>query len=113
MQNAAKTQFEYECDLAIERRDETRIPCRRYGLLYISKDYVQRCTIRDISLRGAKIETQSKRTLPEQMWLVDVETNTSALVKTAWVHGDLVGLEFINTSKDQHSPWNDAPPCTN
>jgi hypothetical protein len=84
--------------IAVERRAHVRHEVQLAGEL-IWEDGAQRqpCTIRDISLDGARVETRSLAAMPKRFFLHEKEDGNLFECEVRWHRGGEIGLFFLDT----------------
>jgi hypothetical protein len=55
------------------------------------------CTIRDISIRGAKIEGSRRLQIADELYLLNTRNETAHLATVAWTKADQTGLSFVRS----------------
>ena len=68
-------------------------------LIFGAHDLTADCTVRNLTTRGAKVQTTVASTLSREMWLVVVKTGMAYRASLAWRRDDEVGLKFISEHK--------------
>ncbi len=96
-----------ETTSGVETVQERRItPRQRVAVLgkivYNHFDTVVRCTVREISEKGAKLVCKDQTPLPPAFGLLTTNDRQLRDVQTKWRDGELIGVEFV--SKPRNSP---------
>src|SRR5262245_38377202 len=55
------------------------------------------CTIQDISIRGAKVESPRTFRLADEVYLLNTRNETAHLATVAWIDAGRTGLSFIRS----------------
>lgn len=85
-----------------DNRDTERRAARRHRVLmsgkvaWLDKPFSSDCTIRDLTDDGARIRLADP-IAPDDPVLIVLRSGMAHEARTAWRHGDLVGLEFLTT----------------
>jgi hypothetical protein len=88
------------------RRLEPRVRTFLGGkLIFGAHDLTADCTVRNLTARGAKVQTVMASTLSRELWLVVVKQGVAYRATVAWRRDDEVGLKF--TSKHDLSKDDD------
>jgi hypothetical protein len=81
----------------VERREHDRYDVSLAGeLIWDGGASRQRCTIRDISLDGARVDTGFFVAVPQRVFLLDKGTANLFECEVRWHHKEKIGLFFID-----------------
>jgi hypothetical protein len=78
----------------LERRAERRTRTLKEGKVLLSDYVATRCTIRDLSPGGARIELETAIVLPSAFRLQIVSADVTIPATSAWQRGTEVGVKF-------------------
>jgi hypothetical protein len=83
--------------IVVERRAHVRHEVRLAGeLIWDGGAQRQPCTIRDISLDGARVETRSFAEMPTRIFLHEKEDGNLFECEVRWLRGGEMGLFFLD-----------------
>ncbi len=82
-------------DQYADRRTEVRQDCNNRGsLLFLSSNEIVPCRILDQSASGARVSMDQISHVPQELWLIDLETNIVKCGSAAWSMANRMGLKF-------------------
>jgi len=68
-------------------------------LIFGAHDLTADCTVRNLTARGAKVQTPVASTLSREVWLVVTKSGTAYRAVQAWRRDEEVGLRFLSQHK--------------
>lgn len=81
----------------MERRSEVRHEVSLAGeLIWKNGGQRQRCTIKDISLNGARVDTRFYLDVPKELYLLENGSGNLFECQVKWQQGDQIGLFFLD-----------------
>ena len=78
-----------------DRRSEPRVDCDDRGaLVLMPRGEAVTCRILDQSASGARVSISGLDTVPEDLWLIDLDLNLARRGRAAWTTAMRMGLRF-------------------